>query len=337
MDNNPPCTPSPKPRIGYIDSTKGILILLLIFHHIPYVGFQVFRYSNSLVNQVSEMQMWLCGSYFMQTFFLITGFCSNYNKGFVQFLKTQLKTLLLPMLLFSVLRVHPTSLHEAKGFALFILKNGSSYWFLSSLFCAKILYFFLNKTIRPTAWLIAVCSLLSLLGSYLHQIQATYNYWFYYQTMDMILYLCLGNRLKSWIQDDRLKKVSIGIYICLCIVLVLSDVTIPGVAAGSSTTVNNWALHVVLALTGSLLILNVGKWLEYDFFKYMGSNSIVVYIFHLYFLEFLLKALCPVFMANNYAQSFMAIFVVYAITVWLSYYFCKLINTKPLRWSIGKF
>lgn len=155
--------------------------------------------------------------------------------------------------------------------------------------------------------------------------------------MDMILFLCLGNRLKSWIEDDRLTKASIGIYISLCTVLVLTGVTIPGVAAGSSTTVSNWLLHVVLAITGSLLILRVGKWLEKDFFKYMGSNSIVVYIFHLYFLEFLLKALCPVFMANNFAQSLMAIFVVYVLTVWLSYYLSKLINTKALRWSIGKY
>ena len=69
-------TATPKPRITYIDVAKGILICCLLYGHI-----RVYGPMDGLQDDVMQFMSKtgpLYGAFFMQTFFIITGFCSSF-------------------------------------------------------------------------------------------------------------------------------------------------------------------------------------------------------------------------------------------------------------------
>ena len=89
-------------RDSSIDMAKGILIAMLIFHHIVDVCAQL-DVSNIVISAMRSIQKQMIVCYFMPAFFMITGICSNFNKPFVPFVKNQIKSLLIPAVSFILL------------------------------------------------------------------------------------------------------------------------------------------------------------------------------------------------------------------------------------------
>ena len=92
MDNN-------RKRLEYIDVAKGIMISLLVFHHYPS---SMGGIAVAHIDEIKCWQEWFI-VFFMPAFFFITGFCSNFNKPFKEFLISNLKVLLIPAILFIVI------------------------------------------------------------------------------------------------------------------------------------------------------------------------------------------------------------------------------------------
>lgn len=91
-------------RLGYVDIAKGVLITYLIIHHIIDFGISNFGLGNNFVLSIlRELQRPIMLCYFMQAFFFITGYCSNFDTPFLIFLKKQIKSLLIPALIFTIL------------------------------------------------------------------------------------------------------------------------------------------------------------------------------------------------------------------------------------------
>ena len=65
------------PRISYIDIAKGILISLLVLHHLIWTSVTFVKVPNDFLNTLYELQMPLFVGYFIQAFFVISGFCTN--------------------------------------------------------------------------------------------------------------------------------------------------------------------------------------------------------------------------------------------------------------------
>lgn len=85
-------------RITYFDTTKGILMLFLIYGHLI-----IFAKSLKIENgyaQFIQNCVPFYRAFFMQTFFFITGFCTSWNIDFGKFLKKNLKTIVLPAFIF---------------------------------------------------------------------------------------------------------------------------------------------------------------------------------------------------------------------------------------------
>ena len=103
-------------RIPYIDVAKGILILLVVYDHLPDVYMYLLNLSNSHIEYLNDTQ-WIFKLFFMPAFFCITGMCSNFNKNFKPFLISNLKTLIVPNVLLGII----VGLHLNMG-------GGSSTW-----------------------------------------------------------------------------------------------------------------------------------------------------------------------------------------------------------------
>lgn len=66
-------------RIPFIDIAKGIMIILLIFHHLPQVSKTLLGLENETLESLDGLKYIYC-TFFMQAFFVITGYCSNFDK-----------------------------------------------------------------------------------------------------------------------------------------------------------------------------------------------------------------------------------------------------------------
>ena len=87
-------------RIPWIDIAKGILILIVILHHMPQVADRLLNVDNL---KLLEKSSCLYLSYFMPAFFIITGLCTNFNKSFSSFFEKNFRQLIIPSLVFSIL------------------------------------------------------------------------------------------------------------------------------------------------------------------------------------------------------------------------------------------
>ena len=136
-------------RIPWIDISKGILILCLVYGH-----HKLFAMRSGYEDGVTvfiQYSMRFYAAFFMQTFFIITGFCSSFTTQFSKFVWKNIKTLLIPAALLVVLRLYVwdifsgTRLSISHFAELMTWVNQGGPWFIMALFWAKILYWPLNK------------------------------------------------------------------------------------------------------------------------------------------------------------------------------------------------
>ena len=83
-------------RVNWIDIAKGLMIIGMVLNHIP-------NYCNRLGVDISFFSgIWgltfghAYGVFTMQSFFILSGYTTNFDHGFLLFLKKQVKGLLIP-------------------------------------------------------------------------------------------------------------------------------------------------------------------------------------------------------------------------------------------------
>lgn len=150
-----------KDRIHWIDIAKGLMIIGMVLNHIP-------NYCNRLEVDMSSFPWWLTfgnayGVFTMQSFFILSGYTTNFNQDFKTFMLKQVKGLLIPYMTFTVFC--SIIAYYAWSTPFFIDCYGErwnfimeSYWFLTALFFAKVLIFLINK--------ITKCKIVELGGGY---------------------------------------------------------------------------------------------------------------------------------------------------------------------------
>ena len=166
-------------RIGYIDAAKGILILFLLFGHLRVIG-KMEGLDDPVLGVVGS-GIGLYRPFFMQTFFLITGFCSTFLIGVGPFLVKNLKTLMLPavlidLLCFGIMAVTGNAdqsfgAHLA-GFATW-LSMGEP-WFIFALLWAKLMLWCITRI--PRTYQMLIVAFLFLLGLTLNHFDWVENF-----------------------------------------------------------------------------------------------------------------------------------------------------------------
>lgn len=148
-----------KERLHYIDVAKGILILLVAYGHIYGLS------KNACVDDISiewiHRSINLFVSFYMPCFFVVTGFCSSFKKPFFTILVQSLKSIVLPGVFFTmVLMVRNLNYDSMLQLLKSIVLYGGAYWFLSSLFLARIFYWIVFNKIEKKIFRMLYVSLL---------------------------------------------------------------------------------------------------------------------------------------------------------------------------------
>lgn len=333
-----------KERLPFIDATKGILIVFLVFHHVVNIA----RGKMSVEN-MEFLTKWdvLYAPYFMQTFFFITGYCSSYNKAFKSFLARNTKALLVPLISFSVINqlVEWGMFGESflwcsvLGKDIFFLAE--LYWFLCALFIAKMLMYGIlriNENVAIQFGIVVIVFLfaVSLNGKHFH----AYNWFHWHNGFVDLLFLYIGYTFRKY---DILRKYCLNNYFLFLYVASVVAFEALGKSVPYYTHFPHftWKYAIPFAyfsMVGSIMILNVGRVMaNCSKLNFLGRNTLVVYGIHFSVLGIMVFLLSRVFIPSNHIEGICFYFLVGGATLLVCYYLCLLFLKKPLSYLIGKF
>lgn len=278
-------------RLHYIDIFKGICLILVVLHHAPLALYGGFAEQGTFLWYVNNFII----AFFMPAFFMATGYCSSFKKPFKQYLWKNVKTILLPcyclfylnrylqnldVLLFGDSSWMTLSHWIAPGIRSFI-EEGGFYWFLSSLFIAKFMAWYVNL-IENSRLRILILFMSFGLGLYLYQSTKVYNLFFFQHALMLMPFLFFGKALRQ--KENLLDKygnfISLGFFIVV-MTLSMLDVEIPTITRNITVTLTSMPLFLVLSVCGSLAILYVSKQIKNSMvLEVLGKGSLVEYCFN---------------------------------------------------------
>ena len=174
-----------KKRIPYYDVAKGVLICLVIISHIYLETLSVAKIPNSTFAWMRSWQ-WIHVSFFMPAFFIITGLCSNFEKEFKPFFISNVRTILIPAIVFDLLFFTIPSFFVGQerwtivmmGFVKRTLAFGGVFWFLPCLFLSKLIFWTIHKYTKDLILWSILISLIAL-GFLLHHYNLFPQKWWY--------------------------------------------------------------------------------------------------------------------------------------------------------------
>lgn len=331
-----------KERLHYIDLVKGILILMVAYGH---VGYQICHndgYDNVFMGKLGDISnVWV--AFYMPAFFVITGMCSHFNKPLKPFLISQFKSLIIPAFTLALIVNALGSLFTDRDFYLGIkvFLKGNSYWFLFSLFVAKLIYYCLDKYIRKMKNIVFVALVLYLLFVMVHNyLPQAPNYWCWIHALGLTPYLALGQILKKYdvLNKKQIVYISGGAYLIVLAIFLFFDIKIPRITGGIYVPVAQLIPCLILSITGSITVLNICKQIaNVNWLECLGKHSLVIYCIH----EGLIAIVSPWF-GNNIVQATRGQAFVYYTMIWIyvvtvSWLISLLLNRKPINILLGKF
>lgn len=280
-----------KERIHYLDVTKGILITLVVMHHL-YLGLAEKAPSNTFA--------WAFGNYFndyivlffMPAFFVITGMCSNFGKKFKDYLVSNLIGLKAPVFFFVALPGALGGIIPAYGFSPLSLKGwltrlfDTGVWFLHALFLAKIVYWFVYK-IRKEWIRWAVLILLYIAGMSAFMLRLPEFGWCYHACA-LIVFLQIGTRLKKFEFSKRQTLASSLLFLSTAVALRAGGGNLPYIT--QAVQCSHWYDPVLIlwfSTIGTTALLGICKIINHlCVVERIGRYTLVIYVLHGHFIRF---------------------------------------------------
>ncbi|GEM_PF-679188 len=332
------------PRLHWVDIAKCILIVMVVVHHLPYVAHDYIGTDKiDVLNDVNCLFV----SYFMAAFFIITGFCTNFERDFKSFLVRNVKTIVLPGALFTIFLAWFFNL-LARDFTLshwldleklkYILLNGSEWWFLSALFIDKMVYWLLHRYVKKGLVIGIIALAMMTVGIYLYSREYP-EYWFYQHALAFIPFLAFGHWLKEHkrlLENNALAFVGGGAVILLS-VLTAVGVDIPYIHLTYDMIKSVWLIPMALiyAILGSLLIFRLSQMIgKSRIMEYIGGQTLIIYMLHADIENILLG---KVLIFCNVGLNVAAALLVGVVTIIIALVAAWIVNRRYFKWMIGKF
>ena len=330
-------------RLVYIDVTKGYLKIMVLFHHILWILIDLQKINNEVLFALNSLQrLFLC--FFMPCFFIISGYCSSFKGNTTAFIIKGFKQLIIPNCFFSILHMIITDNVSIERYLSIIINYGGYFWFLSAIFCSRVLLFILKKKIANSNTLIIILLLLSILTILAKNYKLiTHNYWYLYHAFSFTIYLEIGQRIRYIINKSQISKpllLSSLIFVFVIIFCIVFNNDIPYITAKYHCTIQLFPCHLILSLLGSISFIIIIKYfhiLHFRVVNILGRESLIVFCTHLMFLTPFLSYFSIEISMFNVLQS--CLFII--ISLMMAIVFCLtciyIFNKKYIRIFIGKF
>ena len=329
-------------RLQYIDVAKGILIIMMMAGHCAN-GIQSKCPDDLFLDIFQQLKNILWVPYFMPTFFVITGLCSNFNKEFKPFIVSCIKTIKVPAVLFGftfsavVLLVH----HQYSSLLPDLLTRfvHSGYWFLDAMFISKILYWFIHKLTTSSRIKLLITSIIFLIASYVHIYVPYRDYFYINHALFLTFFICLGDIIKNISFSRKHTLASICIYMFSLSGILMLHFEIPFITNKIQVNLYTTIPLLLLSSLGSLLCLWICKSFpeskKLNLVGSIGKNSLIYYCLNVWTLK--VKSLFFPLFGKSLLLSGFSFVLVMVIALVISSIASRLINTKYLSFYIGKF
>lgn len=328
-------------RIEYIDTAKAILILCLLYGHYLLNA----RVQGVCDDTIVCMQrlVKLYAAFFMQSFFIITGFCSSFKTPFGAFLMKNVKTILIPGITLTVLNrwlygVMPGRPLPSSHSALDWLIDGGP-WFIMALFEAKILFYFISRLKIGSQ--VAICSVLYLAALGLDRWTSTPNILFFKHTLLMLPWLFWGYYCKSnKVQIDRYLPSCAAIGSLTLFAEFFIGFPMPILDNSIGVTIKTFPIHILNVIGGTSAVIWVAKRINTNsFFATFGKGTLLVYLTNEFIIKSIILVLSPIYcLCGDYFQFTFFHIISYLLIVAVFFWLIKLVyNNRGMSWIVGKY
>lgn len=276
----------------------------------------------------------------MAAFFIISGYCSSFEKEFRSFFVSNFKGLILQsvsivafigILLFAVT-------WDLESFRLgwfTSLRSGGLFWFVLTLFCCKVLFWIQKKYICRDyiIWLINITFMIMASILYHSKVPEVFNI---YHSFALIIFVQLGVFLneKKLLESKMIIKISMLGYVIGLIFFVIS-----GVKINNCSIIATWIfapcyipLFLLLSTTGSILILFISRFIgKSAFFSYYGKGSLSVYLLHLIIWPKILLLFSDLLCSSNNIIEVIVFILLYLFCIIICGLFIRLLDLPYIR------
>ena len=283
----------------------------------------------------------------MQTFFLITGFCTSFNKNFKAFLWGNVKTLVIPAIILVFISdiYSEMAFNHSMSFSplqnLFSWFTGGGPWFIVTMFWGKIIFWCISRMSNRKQFALIV--VLYLFGIVLNIVDIIPNFWYHRHIFLMLPYLWIGHFCKN--HQDRMNfwipRLGVIGFLAIGVQFILSlnsDIySIP--IHDANININRFFyIHIFNAVTGSAFVLWISSKIDKNnFIETLGRGTLLIYLWNGLVNRTILMMVTPLY--NDDAIWHCILFHLSVFMIMIAVYFC-LVNliyeTKYLRWLVGK-
>ena len=324
-------------RTHYIDVAKGILILFVLMSH-----FAIALKWVGIDNTHPFFTVWYYPQpafypFFMQCFFVISGFCSNDEVAPCVFFNKLLKQLFIPWIFFELFRL---AFLLTLGISDSILPyRFTSLWFLNALMFAKIICFVIRRFSKSSTVILMVTIILLTFGVLLNEYKVGNNLFCYQQGLICSFFYSVGYCLKNReILYHYLLRYSGLLYVIIILGRFLHLYDLPGQDDQISVTLSTIPLFLITSLSGSFVFLFLSKRISENLIlEYFGRNTLLIYGLHMWLFVVVLRLLYKDIFLSTQLYSIYFILCVYLSLLFVLALTIQLFNSRYLRYLIGRF
>lgn len=333
-----------KERLAYIDIAKGLLVLMVVVGHFENVYSGLGYPNNNAINGINSIEnLWV--SYFMPAFFVITGFCSNFNKTMRETVWINFKTIMIPAICFTVILAVVINLSSfgdmcracVNAFKS-VIKFGGTYWFLSALFLSKLVFSFLGRLTKNEYIMPTICLLLMVLGLYLYTCNNVPNIWYFKHALFMMPFIWLGTFIRNITISNRMFLLMGGANILVVALLLSFGFPVPNISHGLKVSMSQLPLALFLSTTGICGIFGLARKISHNMvLEFFGKASLVIYMTHIVVYKIAIPQFAETFMQNKVMSSCTCELFIVIINMIICTIVYRLVNTQYFKFIVGKF
>lgn len=331
-----------KKRIQWIDTAKGITIILVIIGHANFQEpIKAFIYS-----------------FHMPLFFFLSGLFINTESDFNSFLTKRIKGLIIPYLIYNIILLlfywflnilsqDSTSFKDSIFIKIISLPlairvdnlYSTKLWFLPCLFISSIIVYLLPKNKKLYLTLGIIITSIGIL--FCNVLQIKFLPWSIDAALLVVIFLIISSLLREYINWGNLLHSNLLLILCIPLSIIFTILNYRYLGNHRvdiyESNYGNFAYFYIAAFAGIYIILNISKRLNsIKVLSYLGRNSIIIYVTHYIYLAFGFQIVK--FIPIIYNQCFSQIIngtIITIICIIGSFPTIKFIN-KYMLWSIGK-
>ena len=262
-----------KKRIGWLDSSRGIAFLAVLYSHLEYSNPFILKYFTP---------------FFLSAFFFVSGYLFKTEMSFLKVLEQRTRTLLFPFLIYGTLMLALRQFASFKSevipfkdsFINMIIQDGSdsSFWFIPSLFIFSLFFYWFAKPCKSgKAFLIMALSLF--IANWAIKKFGLPNLNYRMDTMGYALaYMALGKAFKIY-EESIVKLMSLKIIIPTFIIY-LALISFDPVRI--SYTGSPYLIDaLIITSLGLFLLIFISRHVENSkLIIFVGSNSLLYFCLH---------------------------------------------------------